>query len=480
MEQQVNAKFIHIGKCGGSYIKNTLKIPEYHFWPTRIKQPKYKKNEHYIIWIRDPIKRYISAFNYARSIINTKKSKKQLHTINKKTSPCPKREIKKIKTGVAYNKKYDNLILYFKSANHLAEALSSDNKIERNKALRLMNNSTEHIFKGIGWYLQNGDFIKKKHKEILFVGSVEHMVKDCKAVCKLLHKSYHNNIPIRSNNNNTHKYLSPIAIRNIKHFFNNTDYKAIKELYNYGFIDKHLLNSYDIYIEKVDDKHKDIIKQVKILKNNSDYAFGDILYRQGNRWEYRIQKVLTDTKYRNTILFNYLKVNNTTNCNYTNLLNCIKEYNFKNKLPLPCNNEIVLHLRMGDTVTLDWYLKKNYVSAIENILKNNTIHKITIVTCFSYGAWTKDSLHLRKGAPIWDYTVEKQQKNEETFSALLSKIQNQFNIPIHIYSNEDIDRDFCYCVFSKFYINDRGGFDVLTEKLNQLYLKENTIDHKVI
>ena len=53
----------------------------------------------------------------------------------------------------------------------------------------------------------------------------------------------------------------------------------------------------------MDDKHKDIIKQVKILKNNSDYAFGDILYRQGNRWEYRIQKVLTDTKYRNTILF---------------------------------------------------------------------------------------------------------------------------------------------------------------------------------
>ena len=86
--------------------------------------------------------------------------KKQLHTINKTTSLCPKREIKKIKTGIAYNKEYDNLILYFKSANHLAEALSSNNKIERNKALSLMNNSTEHIFKGIGWYLQNGDFVK--------------------------------------------------------------------------------------------------------------------------------------------------------------------------------------------------------------------------------------------------------------------------------------------------------------------------------
>ena len=220
----------------------------------------------------------------------------------------------------------------------------------------------------------------------------------------------------------------------------------------------------------------DYIKQVKILKNNSDYAFGDIIYRKGKRWEYRIQKVLTKPEYKKTILFNYLKLNKRRSCNYNNLLKCIKEYNFKHKLPLPTSKEIVLHLRMGDVVTLNWYLKKNYVSCIEKILKNNTIHKITIVTCFSYGTWAKDSLHLRKGAPIWDYSVEKQKKNEDAFSTLLSTFRNHFNIPIHIYSNEDIDRDFCYCVFSKFYINDQGGFDELTEKINQLYLKENTID----
>ena len=480
MKEKPNTKFIHIGKCGGSYMINTLKIPEYHFWRARIKQPKYNKNERYIIWIRDPVKRYISAFNYVRSIINTKKSKKQLHTINKTTSLCPKREIKKIKTGVAYNKEYDNLILYFKSANHLAESLSSNNKIERNKALKLMNNSTEHIFKGIGWYLQNGDFVKKKHKNILFVGSVENMVKDCKSVCNLLNKNYNDNIPIRNNNKNANTYLSPLAIKNIKKFYTNTDYKAIKELYNYGLIDENLLNLYDIHIEEVDDKHieevDDIIKQVKILKNNSDYAFGDIVYRKGKRWKYRIQKVLTDPKYKNTILFNYLKLKKSKNCNYNILLNCIKDYNCKNNLLLPSNNEIVIHLRMGDVVTYDCFLKNNYVSAIEKIIKNNTINKITIVTCFSYGAWAKDSLHLRKGAPMWNYTIKKQKKNEQLFSELLSKFQTHFNIPIHIYSNKDIDKDFCYCVFSKFYINDHGGFDRLTEKLNQLYLKQNTID----
>ena len=228
--------------------------------------------------------------------------------------------------------------------------------------------------------------------------------------------------------------------------------------------------------EYEEEQGKDIIKQVKILKNNSDYAFGDIVYRKGKRWKYRIQKVLTDPKYKNTILFNYLKLNKNNNCNYNILLNCIKEYNCKNNLLLPSNNEIVIHLRMGDVVTCKRFLKNNYVSAIEKIIKNNTINKITIVTCFSYGVWTEDSLHLRKGAPMWNYTIKKQKKNEQLFSELLSKFQTHFNIPIHIYSNKDIDKDFCYCVFSRFYINDHGGFDRLTEKLNQLYLKQNTID----
>ena len=32
---------------------------------------------------------------------------------------------------------------------------------KKNLALELMNSEEEHIFKGIGWYLYNGDFIEK-------------------------------------------------------------------------------------------------------------------------------------------------------------------------------------------------------------------------------------------------------------------------------------------------------------------------------
>ena len=220
-------------------------------------------------------------------------------------------------------------------------------------------------------------------------------------------------------------------------------------------------------------KIKKYIKKIHILKYNSDYAIGDIIFKKGNRWKYRIQKVKNDTKYKNTILHEYLNTNKKSTPNYTLLLKCIQNYNLKNNLPIPTNKEIVLHLRMGDAVMLDWYLNKNYIDKLKRIIENNTIEKVTIVTCFSYGAWSKECIHLKQDAPDWGYTVNKQQKNELLFSKLLYNILKEINIPIHIYSNEDIDKDICYCVLAKFYIKDYGGFDDLTEKLNKLYLSTN-------
>ena len=212
------------------------------------------------------------------------------------------------------------------------------------------------------------------------------------------------------------------------------------------------------------------VNKIQILKYNSDYAIGDIIFKKGKRWKYRIQKVKNDIKYKNTILQEYLNTNKKTTPNYFLLLKCIQNYNLKYDLPIPSKKEIVLHLRMGDAVMLDWYLNKNYIEQIKRIIKNNMIEKLTIVTCFSYGAWSKESLHLKQGAPDWGFTDKKQQKNELLFSKLLTNILKEINIPISIYSNEDIDKDICYCVLAKFYIKDHGGFDDLTEKLNKLYL----------
>ena len=64
-----NISFIHIGKCGGTTIRTTI-VEDYNFVKYHL-QRNYKNNENYIIWIRNPIKRFVSAFYYVKNVINT-------------------------------------------------------------------------------------------------------------------------------------------------------------------------------------------------------------------------------------------------------------------------------------------------------------------------------------------------------------------------------------------------------------------------
>lgn len=212
---------------------------------------------------------------------------------------------------------------------------------------------------------------------------------------------------------------------------------------------------------------KSLISQVQILKENSDYRCADIVYHRGRRWKHSKNQILNNPKYQNTIFNNFLKNNNGNDKNLKFLLKCIKEYCFSNNLPIPDDDELVIHLRMGDVVVHKWFLSKNYIDLIKKIKKNNTINKITIVTSFAYQPWSEESIHLAKNPKPWNYTDDKQEKNEKIFSKLLSNLLEQFNLPITIYSNKNIDVDICYCVFSKHFIKDAGGFSDLMEKLNQ-------------
>jgi len=153
----------------------------------------------------------------------------------------------KMTHGYTFTKRYDYLVSCFQTANELAESITSENIERKNLALELMNHQSEHIFKGIGWYLYNGNFIEKNHHKIIFVGTVENMEDDIKRLSDFLNVKMDDRSHLRKNKSNNDHFLSPKAIKNILNFYKNTDYKALQKLVEYNFITEDLFEKYHHY-----------------------------------------------------------------------------------------------------------------------------------------------------------------------------------------------------------------------------------------
>lgn len=243
---------IHIGKTGGSTIFELLKmyypnIKQYHcHW-----ERDYKPNEKHIIWIRNPITRFVSAFNYSHHLVTYNCTNKKPQDINMSNCLYPPLIKQKIKNNRTYSigKTYDKLINFFKSANNLAEGLTSTDPDIKEKAIKLMNSKFEHIYKGTGWYLNNGKFVRNHNKSILFVGKQENMKEDIDKLSIVLNKQLNKNLKVRTNiySSDESKYLSPLAIQNIIEFYKDSDYAALIELKNHGWITDDVLASYYKY-----------------------------------------------------------------------------------------------------------------------------------------------------------------------------------------------------------------------------------------
>jgi hypothetical protein len=238
--------FIHIGKTGGTTMGALLKpkIPtfkEYHL--TR----NYKPGESFVIWVRNPISRFVSAFNHSYYSVHTDPKTIPIFDLKHCLNPC---HVKKaLHQAFVFSLEYDFLVRTFESANHLAESLTSTDEVLRTKAIALMNHPTEHLQKGIGWYLQNGAFVDTCKDAIFFVGRLEHMRDDIDALSSKLGVPLDNTLKLRENvyMDPSKKILSELAIKNIIDWYKDTDYKALEQLKTHGWIDETTYLSYFAY-----------------------------------------------------------------------------------------------------------------------------------------------------------------------------------------------------------------------------------------
>ena len=109
----------------------------------------------------------------------------------------------------------------------------------------LTSNEFTHFCQGIGWYLENGNFVEQNVSRIFFVGSMENMVSDLARLCEKM--KFKLDIPdkkVRENTTPHDKSLSKTALENFYNFYKDTDYKAIKVLYDHHLISEDLYRYY--------------------------------------------------------------------------------------------------------------------------------------------------------------------------------------------------------------------------------------------
>lgn len=238
--------FIHIGKCGGTFVRKVFADNAVYIEEVHVSKVHFSPEKKYIIWIRNPLSRFVSAFNYVLALLHTDTSKYTSFSLDNSLAPGILTR-KKI-TGFTISPSYDELIKFFKTPNQLAESLYNGEHTE--KAHQLMSMSEEHLQKGIGWYLDNGDFIDKHHSNILFVGRMEHMEEDINKLSSLIGFQFqiHHKDKVRENRDTKcNTFLSDKAQSNLRRFLHNTDYKALYSLHKYRLISDHTMIEYIQY-----------------------------------------------------------------------------------------------------------------------------------------------------------------------------------------------------------------------------------------
>ena len=129
--------FIHVGKCAGSSVMAALRnrnieFKQYHCFDANItlnKKLKQKNNSYYLLTVRDPIKRFISAFYYDYY------------------------EKRLVTDEVGPNGLWKEYYEVFKSPNEVAEALTSQDSMLKDLAESYIFNSRLHAEFSLSWYV---------------------------------------------------------------------------------------------------------------------------------------------------------------------------------------------------------------------------------------------------------------------------------------------------------------------------------------
>ena len=203
---------IHIGKCGGNTVHSVLHSLGYKIKLKHIEKPLFNPARKYIILIRNPISRFISAFNWRFHLVST--TNKQVNRFEKEKF----------------------LLEKFKTVNTLAEKL-----YKKDGTLRFNLSDPKfyihHICEDIDFYI--GDFLKVCKPENIYGVILTETINDD---LNRLFNADVKKIPHKLKNVEYNTTLSELGYSNLKKYLEK-DYACIEKMYEMNLITK---SQYDI------------------------------------------------------------------------------------------------------------------------------------------------------------------------------------------------------------------------------------------
>ena len=250
---------------------------------------------------------------------------------------------------------------------------------------------------------------------------------------------------------------------------------------------QHFIDQYCESIEYTldDTKYPDLHKcdgntgcdHLKMLKPDYTNLEGVVKVLRGNE-VYRVAEAyngcaivsahLRSYKYRGRILQRYI-LKKPKKRDTNTLLECIKEYKNEKSIPVPDERTLVVHLRLGDNLRFFTEQPKLAKEIKKYLAEHPEIDNITVVTALHYGVAHKGSFYEHSKKRRFGYA------NQWLYSDLSKKINfdklhvflKQFEFPVFIRSNEDVDIDLVYLVYAKHLFAKTGGnFTTLINLLN--------------
>lgn len=229
--------------------------------------------------------------------------------------------------------------------------------------------------------------------------------------------------------------------------------------------------------------------QVCLLDNNIHYRISDVFYMKGTLTKEgnvndSIKHILDNPKqYSETLLYNYL-VKKTKNSDIEAFGSCVKDTLLAKSVPHPADNELTVHMRLGDIMSnhndVDIEKSKKFEPQIarwvgyNNRRKNinfryynkfyerydipKKIDTVNVVTALHFGG------HEKSGLCTYD---EDAIKNSFKVLNSFEKQTISSGLKFKITSNKDPDIDFCLLCLSKNFVLSRSGLSELADLVRE-------------